>query len=92
LLIDEFENGLHYSIQENLWNIIFSLTQKLNIQVFVTTHSEDSIRCFEKTLNKVQNPLDGKLIRLDNDNGSIKQVVFNASELKIANDNDIEIR
>lgn len=92
LLIDEFENGLHHSVQEKLWEIIFKLSQKLNIQVFVTTHSEDCIIGFENVLNNPENSLEGKLIRLDNDNGVIKQVEFDAKELKIATDNDIEIR
>lgn len=92
LLIDEFENGLHYTVQEKLWEIIFKLSQQLKIQVFVTTHSEDCIAGFENILNNSVNSKDGKLIRLDNDNGVIKQVEFDAKELKIANDNDIEIR
>ncbi|MDI9312046.1 MAG: AAA family ATPase [Limnohabitans sp.] len=92
LLIDEFENGLHYSIQEQLWKVIFTLSKKLNIQVFATTHSEDCILGFENILNSPSNNLDGKVIRLDNINGVIKQVEFNASELKIATDQNIEIR
>lgn len=92
LLIDEFENGLHYSVQEKLWEIIFKLSQKLNVQVFVTTHSEDCIVGFETILNNPDNSLEGKLIRLENINGKIKQVEFDAKELKIATDNDIEIR
>jgi len=92
LLIDEFENGLHHTVQEQLWNIIFSLAEKLNIQVFVTTHSEDCISGFENTLNSSNNSVNGKLIRLDNENGIIKQVEFDADELKIANEHNIEIR
>ena len=41
LLIDEFENGLHYSVQEKIWALIFKLAEQLNIQVFATTHSWD---------------------------------------------------
>lgn len=92
LLIDEFENGLHYTVQEKLWEIIFVLAEKLGVQVFATTHSDDCILAFEKELNRENSFSDGRLIRLDNDNGIIKQVEFNAKELKIANDNDIEIR
>ncbi|MFK7100256.1 AAA family ATPase [Flavobacterium oreochromis] len=92
LLIDEFENGLHYSVQEQLWKIIFSLSEKLKIQIFATTHSEDCIRGFENILNRSDNALEGKLIRLDNINGIIKQVEYNANELKIATDQNIEIR
>jgi len=31
LLIDEFENGLHYSVQEKIWNLIFQLAEQLDI-------------------------------------------------------------
>ncbi|OFY97361.1 MAG: hypothetical protein A3K10_03235 [Bacteroidetes bacterium RIFCSPLOWO2_12_FULL_31_6] len=92
LLIDEFENGLHYTVQERLWSMIFNLAKKLNVQVFVTTHSEDCISGFENILNNSENTSDGKLIRLDNENGIIKQVEFNAKELKIANEQNIDIR
>jgi AAA15 family ATPase/GTPase len=46
LLIDEFEVGLHYSVQEQLWEIIFKYAKEWNIQVFVTTHSKDTLRSF----------------------------------------------
>ncbi|MDR1555396.1 MAG: AAA family ATPase [Campylobacteraceae bacterium] len=91
LLIDEFENGLHYTVQEKLWRIIFELSQKLNVQVFATTHSSDCINGFEATLNSTDSSL-GKLIRLENDNNDIKYVDFDASELKTANERNIEIR
>jgi AAA15 family ATPase/GTPase len=92
LLIDEFENGLHHTVQEQLWNVIFNLAQKLDVQIFATTHSEDCISGFENILNSPNNSVDGKLIRLDNKDGTIKQVEFNAEELKIANDQHIETR
>lgn len=92
LLIDEFENGLHYTVQEQLWTIIFKLAHQLDIQVFATTHSEDCITGFEHVLNSSVYSTDGKLIRLDNVNGQIKQVEFNAQELKIATDHHIETR
>src|SRR6218665_2590257 len=38
LLIDEFENGLHHTVQEKLWEIVFRLSKELNVQVFATTH------------------------------------------------------
>jgi len=92
LLIDEFENGLHYTVQEQLWNIVFKLADELNVQVFITTHSEDCINGFENVINNGINLRDGKLIRLENENGKITQVEFSASELKIATDQEIEIR
>ena len=92
LLIDEFENGLHYTIQEQLWNIIFRLSKKLNVQVFATTHSEDCIEGFTKVLNYPDNGMGGKLIRLENNKGKIKQVEYNSRELQIAYEQNIETR
>jgi AAA15 family ATPase/GTPase len=92
LLIDEFENGLHHTVQEKLWNIIFYLSQKLNVQVFATTHSEDCISAFQKVLNNSNNIVSGMMIRLENDKGTIKEIEFNKDELKIADERGIEIR
>lgn len=46
LIIDEFENGLHYSVQKQVWKVIYTLAEQLNVQVFVTTHSSDCIKAF----------------------------------------------
>lgn len=93
LLIDEFENGLHYSVQEKLWKIIFHLAERLNIQVFVTTHSNDTIRAFENIVNQNEIiPLDGLLIKLENIDDTIEATTFEPSELKVITDNLIEVR
>jgi AAA15 family ATPase/GTPase len=93
LLIDEFENGLHYSVQEKLWEIIFHLAERLNIQVFATTHSNDTIRAFENIVNKNETqPLDGLLIKLENIDDNIESLVFEPDELKVITDNLIEVR
>jgi AAA15 family ATPase/GTPase len=47
LLIDEFENGLHYSVQPKVWELVFKLAQELNVQVFATTHSKDCVDGFQ---------------------------------------------
>jgi len=92
LLIDEFENGLHYSTQEQLWKIIFKLAEMLNIQVFATTHSNDCISSFETVLNNPNTTVKGKFIRFDNTNDTIKPIEYTPQELEIAFENDIEIR
>lgn len=92
LLIDEFENGLHYSVQEKLWEVVFMLAQKLNVQVFATTHSEDCIRAFSSVTNATKYKNLGQLIRLERTSTGIKAVDFQSDELRIANENDIDIR
>jgi AAA15 family ATPase/GTPase len=93
LLIDEFENGLHYRTQKQLWKMIFKLSEIFNIQVFATTHSNDCIFGFANALNSDTNTtVTGKLFRLDNKKGSIKSVEYVADELQLANEQHIETR
>lgn len=92
LLIDEFENGLHYSVQEQLWKVLFQMANDLDIQLFVTTHSSDCINSFEEILNE-QTAVSGQLFRLErNKDGEIQTVSYDKDELHIATDNDIETR
>ena len=92
LLVDEFENGLHYSVQEKLWEIVFDLAIKLNVQVFATTHSEDCITAFSTVTNLKKYKNLGSLIRLEKVTTGIKVVDFQSDELRIANENDIDLR
>lgn len=88
LLIDEFENGLHYTVQSKLWKIIFMLSKKLNIQVFATTHSEDCIAGFAMENKEGK----GEVIRLEKKNGQIIGVNYDERKIKIALERGIEIR
>jgi AAA15 family ATPase/GTPase len=91
LLIDEFENGLHYSIQEKLWESIFKLSKKLDIKVFATTHSNDSVVSFARVMqNKSES--EGALFRLEKKEDDIKAFSFSKDELRIAAEQDIELR
>lgn len=48
LLVDEIENGIHHSNQELVWDILFQLAQKFEIQIFATSHSLEMITAFNK--------------------------------------------
>ena len=52
LLVDEIESGLHYSVQPDMWRLIFETAAKLNVQVFATTHSLDCLRAFESAASE----------------------------------------
>mgnify|MGYP001044200740 FL=1 len=93
LFIDEFENGLHYSVQEKLWEVIFYLAERLNIQVFATTHSNDAIRSFTSVLAKQEKPDEaGKAIRLQLHNGDVRAIDYSPEELETAVEYNIEVR
>src|SRR5260370_39334360 len=63
LVVDEIENGIHYSVQSELWQLIFQLAHRLNVQVFATTHSWDCIEGFQKPAQEKKQEA-GMLIRL----------------------------
>lgn len=89
LLLDEFETGLHYSVQKQLWEIIFMLANELNIQVFVTSHSSDCLKTFSKANVKEQ----GLLIRLEQRKSGMVPVFYtNTSDIDFASENNIELR
>jgi AAA15 family ATPase/GTPase len=91
-LIDEFENGLHYSVQEKLWKIVFKLATKLNVQVFATTHSNDCINSFSEVINTENYNNLGRLFRLDRVKDEIKLETYYSKDLQIATENNIETR
>lgn len=46
LLIDEIENGIHYTNQREFWRLLFRLAIELDVQIFATTHSGEMIEAF----------------------------------------------
>ena len=89
LLLDEFETGLHYSVQKQLWEIIFLLADELNVQVFVTSHSTDCLRTFSQTNTNEK----GMLIRLEQRRSGIVPVCYeNNDDIRYAAMNNIELR
>jgi AAA15 family ATPase/GTPase len=96
LLIDEFENGLHYSIQEKVWSLIFDLSKSLDIQIFATTHSWDCIESFAKVAIDKQD-IDGLLFRVgqsvrNSDKGRVIATVFEKEQLFSITQSDVEVR
>ncbi|MFN5906011.1 MAG: AAA family ATPase, partial [Planctomyces sp.] len=90
LLIDEFENGLHHTVQAAAWKMIFQLAAALNVQVFATTHSQDAVEAFQQVAGTV--PENGVLVRLARRGQSIVSTVFSEDELAVVTRNQIEVR
>jgi hypothetical protein len=44
ILIDEIDNGLHYSVMPKLWELLAALVEKHDVQLFATTHNDDMMR------------------------------------------------
>lgn len=92
LLIDEIDTGLHYSVQDDVWQLIFETARELNVQVFATTHSKETIDSFQRIANKHNS--EGMLLslRARQKDGMIVAVPYAEDELAIATENDIEVR
>jgi AAA domain, putative AbiEii toxin, Type IV TA system/AAA ATPase domain len=91
LLIDEIENGIHYSVQPALWNFLLEVSRRLNVQVFATSHSWDCLKAFQEASSR-DTQSDGVLTRLEEFRGTIRATQFNEPELEIATTEGIEIR
>jgi hypothetical protein len=90
LLIDEVENGIHYSVQQELWSFIFAVASRLGSQVFASTHSWDCIESFQKAASS--HPAIGALIRLFQHEEKIKANTFDEHRLEILTRESIEVR
>ena len=90
LLIDEFENGMHHSVQGDTWRVVFGLARRLNIQVVATSHSWDAVEAFQKAASEDRD--EGVLIRLSRKGEDIIPTLFREDELAIATRDRIEVR
>lgn len=91
VLIDEVENGMHYSIQEKFWELILLLTNEFNVQVIATTHSFDCIQAIS-VVTEFSEYSNVSLIRLENDEDQIYLTKFDHKEIVTAGKSRIEIR
>ena len=90
LLIDEFENGLHYSAQADVWRMVFQLADALDVQVFATTHSWDAVEGFQQAAT--ESPQQGMLLRLVRWRGKLYVTSADEDDLEIITRDNIEVR
>lgn len=95
LIIDELDNGLHYSVMGNLWEALFAASKVLNVQLFVSTHNIDSLRALSRFLiaqdDEMKNQLSAyKLVHTDGD--ELKGLRYDADTLHYMINQEIEVR
>ena len=91
LLIDEAENGIHYSLQRDFWNMVLRTAHENSVQVFATTHSSDCIEGFAQAARAFKEA-EGMLVRLSRRDGVLRAVEYPEEELAIAAEQGIEVR
>lgn len=95
LIIDELDNGLHYSVMHSLWNALFAAADVCNVQLFVSTHNIDSLRALVGTIGaqdmQYKEMLSAyKLVRTGDD--TIQGLRYDADALHYMINQEIEIR
>lgn len=94
VMIDEIDNGLHYSAHKLIWRTILKFVQQLDIQLFVTTHNIDCLLGLKKAME--ENPDFQGLANVYNiartKTQGFKSYRYSYNELKEAIEQEIEIR
>ena len=91
LLVDEAENGIHYSVYRAFWGIVLQTAQELNGQVLATTQSRDCVMGFAFAASQI-NDADGVFVRLERDHHQVRAFEYTEEDLVTAAEQDIEIR
>jgi len=91
VLIDEFENGLHYSVMQRIWEGVARAARDFDCQVIATTHSYE---CLEAAYTGLRGDLqnDFTYLRLDRRENQTTAKVFDSEMLKVAIDSNMEVR
>ncbi len=91
LLVDEIENGIHWSVLPEVWKFVVKVAKRLNVQVFATTHSNDCLRAFQVG-TKGDQDIDGVAIRIERKDGEFNAEIFDEKRLAVIVKEAIEIR
>jgi hypothetical protein len=92
ILIDEIENGLHYSAMPKVWKGIATIAREEDLQVFATTHSYECIRYAHEAFSS-EPVYDLALHRLERDKkGDIRAVTMDQQTLSNSFELNLEIR
>lgn len=90
LLVDEIDTGLHYSVMSRMWGLIYKTAEKLDVQVFATTHSQDCVRSIAELCQQEEEPKAISIHRIEKD-GS-ESVRYSPTEIVAAAENNVEMR
>ena len=88
LLIDEFENGIHYSLLPDVWKAIHGAAVSANVQVITTTHSYECISAMHKSLSTD----DFRVHRLESTDKRNRCVTYGPEAISGALEHQFEVR
>ena len=88
VLVDEFENGIHYSLLEHVWSAVDEAARAYGAQVFATTHSYECLRAANRSLGE-----NLRYHRMERDSAeNVRCVSFDDSEVTTSVQHGFEVR
>ncbi|MDR1971114.1 MAG: AAA family ATPase [Treponema sp.] len=91
LLIDEIENGFHYSSLEILWRAILKTAALYNVQLFITTHSQECIAALSSVYSKNQDD-NIRLYRIEKSENSHSVFKYSPEMIATGMESNYEVR
>lgn len=91
VFIDEFENGVHYSLLPEMWEATATFAERFNTQLFVTTHSAECVRAAHQVF--AQRDYAFRLFRLQREpDRSVSAKLFTQEAIEAALKSELELR
>ena len=95
VIIDEIDNGLHYSAMKSMWVAVLEAAKQSNRQLFITTHNIDSLKALSMVLEEHiafrGDVLTANLVRHTEDD-TCEIIPYDFSAFKLCIDQEIEMR
>lgn len=91
LLVDEIDTGLHYSVMADMWRLVVETANRLDVQVFATTHSLDCVNALAWLVEEDAR-LSGEVSLHRLERGYEKTTPYTAGELAAAAEYHSELR
>ena len=91
VLVDEIENGLHYTVMEEVWKGIGAFARHYNVQVFATTHSRECVYHAHKAFEADEEE-EMRFFRIDRAYGKLRSVMYDKEMREAAFEAGLGIR
>ena len=93
VLIDEIDNGLHYTVLEQLWKSLIDLSIENDTQLFITTHNEESLSSLATVLEDEKEEVDLTVFSIKmTKKAGLKAYQYPATAVQGAVEKEIEMR
>jgi hypothetical protein len=90
-LIDEIDTGFHYSIMTKMWRMVVETAERLKVQVFATTHSQDCVRGLARLHE--EHPDLAEMVRVHRvEQGEPSSMMYTPEEIEIAAEQNVDVR